>query len=74
MKHIPSPMQKEHTWLSRREREVAYTLAEGLSYQDTAEALHVSLNTVRFHVKNIYRKLDVHSKAQVIRMVLKGEL
>ena len=67
-------MKEERPWLSRREREVAYQLAEGHSYQATAEALHVSLNTVRFHVKNIYRKLDVHSKTQVVRMVLKGEL
>ena len=65
---------KDHPWLSRREREVAYNLAEGHSYQATADALHVSLNTVRFHVKNIYRKLGIHNKAQMIRMVLKGEL
>ena len=67
-------MKEEQPWLSRREREVAHNLAEGRSYQATAEELHVSLNTVRFHVKNIYRKLEVHNKAQVIRMVLKGEL
>lgn len=67
-------MKEERPWLSRREREVAYNLAEGHSYQATAERLHVSLNTVRFHVKNIYRKLDVHNKAQVIRMVIKGDL
>ena len=67
-------MSTEKPWLSRREREVAYRLAEGYSYQATADQLHVSLNTVRFHVKNIYRKLEVHNKAQVIRMVLRGEL
>ena len=67
-------MKEERPWLSRREREVAHRLAEGLSYQATAEELHVSLNTVRFHVKNIYRKLEVHNKAQVIRMVLKGDV
>lgn len=67
-------MSTEKPWLSRREREVAHRLAEGHSYQATADQLHVSLNTVRFHVKNIYRKLEVHNKAQVIRMVLRGEL
>ena len=67
-------MNPEKHWLSRREREVAHNLAEGHSYQAIADKLHVSLNTVRFHVKNIYRKLEVHNKAQIIRMVLKGEL
>lgn len=45
--------------LGEREREVLRLLAEGLTYGEIAGRLVVSLNTVRFHVKNIYGKLGV---------------
>ena len=41
-------------------------LAEGLTYAEIAERLVVSLNTVRFHVKEIYGKLGVNRQAQAV--------
>ncbi len=52
--------------LSEREREVLRHIAAGRSNQEIAEALVVSLNTVKSHVKNIYGKLDVSSRTQAI--------
>jgi DNA-binding NarL/FixJ family response regulator len=56
--------------LTARESEVIGLLASGLSYSQIGERLGVSLNTVGSHIKNAYRKLEVHSAtAAVMRMV-----
>lgn len=52
--------------LSEREREVLLLLAAGASNGDIAEALVVSLSTVKTHVQSIYAKLDVHSRTQAL--------
>ncbi len=52
--------------LSPRELEVLGLLAAGLSNQEIAERLVVSLNTVKTHVKNIYAKLDAGSRTRAI--------
>lgn len=60
--------------LSVRERETIALLVEGLSYKMIADRLNISTETVRFHIKSIYRKLHVHSKAEVITKSLRGEI
>jgi DNA-binding NarL/FixJ family response regulator len=52
--------------MSDREYEVLNLLARGFSYQDCAGILSVSVNTIGTHVKNIYRKLAVNSRAEAI--------
>jgi DNA-binding NarL/FixJ family response regulator len=52
--------------MSEREYEVLNLLARGFSYQDCAGILSVSVNTIGTHVKNIYRKLAVNSRAEAI--------
>jgi len=52
--------------LSEREAEVLQLLTAGLSNQEIAERLIVSLNTIKTHVKNIYAKLGVESRTQAI--------
>ncbi len=52
--------------LSRRELEVLSYLVQGHTNRQIAEALFVSLNTVKTHVSNIYRKLDVERRAQAV--------
>ena len=52
--------------LSEREIDVLGLLASGLSYKDIGKGLFLSLNTVQFHVKNIYRKLSVNRRVQAI--------
>ncbi len=52
--------------LTDRELEVLCLMAEGLTYQDVAERLIISLNTVRYHVKAIYGKLNVNNRTQAI--------
>ena len=52
--------------LSRREKDVLNLLCEGQNYKDIARALFVSPNTVRFHLKNIYKKLRVNSRHEAV--------
>jgi LuxR family maltose regulon positive regulatory protein len=52
--------------LSRRELELVPLLAEGLSNQEIARKLHISLGTVKIHLKHIYGKLEVSSRTQAV--------
>jgi LuxR family maltose regulon positive regulatory protein len=60
------PVQNLIDPLSARELEVLRSMAEGLTYNEIASQIMVSLNTVRTHVKNIYSKLNVHKRSQAI--------
>ncbi|MGN0077816.1 MAG: LuxR C-terminal-related transcriptional regulator [Coriobacteriales bacterium] len=54
--------------LTEREREVMELLNQGLSRAEIARAQQVSQNTVKTHLKNIYSKLGVHSRSEVLRI------
>ncbi|MBS1736640.1 MAG: response regulator transcription factor [Bacteroidetes bacterium] len=53
--------------LSAREKEVLKWLSKGFSYKEIAAKLFISLETVRTHISNIYKKLHACNKAQAIR-------
>lgn len=55
--------------LSRREREVVHELVQGLSNKAIARTLDLTEHTVKFHLKNIFRKLDVSRRTQAIARV-----
>ena len=52
--------------ISDTEKEYLHHLVRGLSYQEVADLMNVSVNTVRYHVKNIYKKLQVNSRSKLI--------
>ena len=52
--------------LTDREMDVLRLMAEGLKYQEIADQLYITLNTVRFYVKEIYGKLCVNNRTQAI--------
>jgi LuxR family maltose regulon positive regulatory protein len=56
----------EEELLSDRELDVLHLLSTGQSYKEIGERLFLSLNTVQFHVKGIYRKLSVNKRLQAI--------
>jgi len=60
--------------LTPKEKSIVEALTEGLSYKLIADKLFISMDTVRFHIKNIYRKLHVNSKAEVITKAYRGEI
>ena len=53
--------------LTPSERSVAEMAAKGLTTKQVAEALFVSRQTVEFHLRHIYRKLDVRSRAELAK-------
>jgi two-component system, NarL family, nitrate/nitrite response regulator NarL len=58
--------------LTRRELEVLALLAAGQTNKQIATAQSVSLNTVKFHVKNLFEKLGVRSRSQAVALYLKS--
>lgn len=55
--------------LSHREREIAELIAKGFIYKEIAEKLFLSPDTVRTHIRNIYEKLQVNSKMEMVNKV-----
>jgi len=60
--------------LTSQELGLLKLLADGHSYQSSAQRLEITINTVRDHVRNIYEKLHVHSKAQAVSHALRQKL
>ena len=60
--------------LTEREHEVLRCLVNGCSYQETADELGITIHTVRFHIKGIYGKLQVHSVAEAVRRAVRERL
>ena len=61
----------KNTRLGRREREVLRLLAEGLRTSDIADRLHISTGTVEVHRRNIMRKLDLHTIAELTKYAIR---
>ncbi len=60
--------------LTIKEISVLTSLAQGKSYKMIAEDCGVTINTVREHIRKIYRKLKVHSMTEAIMIAMKHEL
>lgn len=70
----PSETETYDYNLSKRELEILEKLSSGAGYQQIADQLFVSPKTVRKHIENIYRKLQVHNKVQAIDLARKNKL
>ena len=66
--------EDEKSDLSEREKEILQHLVQGFSYKMIAAELHISLDTVRFHIKKIYDKLHVHSATEAVSKAIKDRL
>ncbi|MEL0011292.1 MAG: response regulator transcription factor [Bacteroidota bacterium] len=69
-----SGQKKSESNLTAREQDIVNGLVDGLSYKMIADRLNISIDTVRAHIRNMYKKLHVNSKAEVIAKSLRGEL
>jgi DNA-binding NarL/FixJ family response regulator len=59
--------------LTSREKEILYSLVDGLSYKKIAEKYVVSISTIRTHICHIYHKLHVNSKSQAVAKILQNK-
>ena len=69
--HAPVPSD---IGLSERERDVLRGLVHGLAYEQVAERLGISIDSVRTHVRSVYRKLQVHGVAEAVGRALRERL
>jgi DNA-binding CsgD family transcriptional regulator len=67
---ISQPKSQYVSQLSKRETEILKAFANGFSYQEISDAMFISPHTVRTHIKNIYNKLEINSKAEAVRWVI----
>jgi DNA-binding CsgD family transcriptional regulator len=51
--------------LTEREKEILQLLIKGNSYKEIAGSIFISVETLNSHIKNIYRKLNVHSRSEL---------
>jgi len=70
----PRTYSHEEYGLSEREKEVLNKLSEGDNYQQIADALFISVDTVRHHIRNIYKKLHVHSQSEAVAKAIRKGL
>lgn len=70
---VSSFHKNKETPLSPREMQVLELLSSGKSYSSIADTLFVDKETIKSHLKNIYLKLEVHSKAEAIEKARKNK-
>ncbi len=68
---VPKDIPVQLTVLTERELEVSNLISRGYSNRDIAKMLFISEHTVKDHTKNIYRKLDIHSRLELATLVNK---
>ncbi|HYX49256.1 MAG TPA: response regulator transcription factor, partial [Ktedonobacteraceae bacterium] len=69
-------VERERSWtgLTSREMETLILVAKGLAAKEIARTLSISEKTVRNHISNIYRKLDVYDRSQLVIYAMKKGL
>jgi DNA-binding NarL/FixJ family response regulator len=71
---IRSFQKNQESPLSRRETQILELIGDGKSRSQIAKDLFIDLETVRSHIKNIYIKLDVNSRADALKMAKQNKL
>jgi DNA-binding NarL/FixJ family response regulator len=69
-----SPVKNESFNLTTREKEILSCLVDGMSYKLIADKCFISVDTVGGHIRNIYEKLQVHSKSEAVAKAIKGKI
>jgi DNA-binding NarL/FixJ family response regulator len=72
-REIKPPKEAEYE-LTPHEVRLLRMLVEGHSYKTAAAELHVSVNTIKFHLRHIYEKLQVHTKSEAVAKALRHGL
>jgi DNA-binding NarL/FixJ family response regulator len=72
-REIHPPDRADHQ-LTPHEIRILTLFVEGHNYKTAAGELHVSINTIRFHMRSIYEKLQVHSKSEAVSKALRNRI
>jgi len=60
--------------LTKRENEIVNYIVDGLNYKMIAANLNVTIDTIKYHLKNVYKKLQINSKGELIAKSIRGEI
>ena len=74
VRNMPAPAPPEGLHLTPRQHDVLRCLVEGRSYKQVAAELEISVDTVRSHIRRLYRKLRVHSVAEAVSKAIRDGL
>ncbi len=69
-----TPPERANHHLTQQETELLKLIVEGHNYKVAAARLGVTMNTVSFHARNIYSKLQVHSKSEAVTKAMRNRL
>ncbi|MCY7346194.1 MAG: response regulator transcription factor [Pyrinomonadaceae bacterium] len=69
-----TPPKNSEYHLTPQEKELLKMLIEGHSYKTAAYQLEISIHTVSFHLRNVYEKLQVHSKSEAVAKALREQI
>lgn len=72
--HYFKPQPKQNTTLTSRQLQIVQGVVDGLSFKMIADKYMISHETVRDHIKKIYRKLNINSKSELVKKSISGEL
>lgn len=70
----PNKHKRDAAQLTPRQQEIVHGIMEGLSYKLIADKLMISIDTVRDHIKKIYKTLNINSKSELMKKAMKGEI
>lgn len=70
--HLMGGRVSKATILSDRQKEILEKLSQGMSYKSISEELYLSVETIRTHVKKLYKVLHVNNKTEAIAHYMKG--
>ena len=68
------PPEKVDYDLTPHETRLLRLLVDGHNYTTAADELNVSYNTIKFHMRHIYEKMQVHSKSEAVSLALKNRV
>ena len=64
----------DNAMLTKREKEIILLIFEGKTKKEIADTLYLSVSTVKTNVENIYKKFNVHNKAELVVYVIKTKI
>ena len=65
-------LKEEDFQLTAREKEILFSLVDGLSYKKIADKYYLSVHTIRKHISNIYEKLHVNSSPEAVSKAIRS--
>ena len=74
LQFFQKPLKNDAFRLTAQEQQVLKFLVEGLSYKMIADKMNVVTDTVRYHIKKIYEKLQVHSAPEAVAKAMRDKL